>query len=53
MMLSVVMEEYEQEGWDVEDEMEEAIEFLSENTDYDKPICFPWGINYETFYHSC
>lgn len=49
MMLSVVMEEYEQEGWDVEDEMEEAIEFLSENTDYDKPICFPWGINYETF----
>ncbi len=52
MMLSVVMEEYEGEGWldgELEDEMEKAIDFLSSNTDYDQPICFPWGINYETF----
>lgn len=53
MMLSIILEEYEQDGFlddsEVEDEMEEAINYLTDNIDYDKPICFPWGINYETF----
>lgn len=52
MMLSVVMEEYEAEDCltdEVTEDMEDAISYLSENIDYDEPICFPWGINYETF----
>lgn len=52
MMLSVVMEEYDTDGYltdDLLEEMENAIDYLLNNIGYDEPICFPWGVNYETF----
>jgi len=49
MMISIIMEEYENDGWGLPEGVDEAVEFLLHNMDFDKPICFPWGINYETF----
>lgn len=49
MMLSVLMEIFENHGWDLDNKVEDAIDFLMENIYTDRPISFPWGVNYETF----
>jgi len=49
MMLSIIMEEYENYHQTISENMENAIEYLTNNLEYDQPISFPWAINYHTF----
>ena len=49
MMLSRVINDRENNGWDVADSLTKAMEFLSKGLEYNNPLYFPWSINYDTF----
>jgi hypothetical protein len=49
IMLCKVAEDYEDDGSEVADDLQRAMDFLMNNLDFDEPISFPWSINYDTF----
>jgi len=48
-MLEEIIVDYEQYFAKKDPDKINAAEFLKKNKSYDKPICLPWSINYETF----